>query len=446
MPTLPETNPIPSTVHQVGLGAILLILASSGCIAQTIEIDTPDAREEALLTAIERLVSDGGPSSESLIGPVTALSLFLEETGAYSRADESIERVLRLVRTSVSADALEQAPGIRRLIRNEEQRGNAETAWDLEQALLALAEHHPDDPRSARILWDAADKRMGFLARYEAGELPAEILLGCYYDASATYDQGWAQSSRPADASSAAFSDQTGNPFDVPFGKPQTSCANGSRTLAREAIEFEAQVFYIDAANILLRDGEPLRDDLPDLIRMLAQVSYLRRDYAAGRRGLENLLANQTRKSADVVARINTMLLLGDWHLVWAQDLGTKLEKLATRIYLDAYMLARENDVAQPAIDNIFPSDVPIVVPTFLPNPLISFETATSTGFIDASFIVTGDGKVSDFDVLDSTTDATRSSQKDLERLVKRSRFRPVVAADGIVDEAPMTIRYYLNE
>ena len=77
--------------------------------------------------------------------------------------------------------SLDEAPAIQQRIREERQQGNAEAAWNLEQALLELAVQNPDDVRSGRILSDTGDFRLIMLSRYAAGEVVPEIELGCYY-------------------------------------------------------------------------------------------------------------------------------------------------------------------------------------------------------------------------------------------------------------------------
>jgi hypothetical protein len=72
--------------------------------------------------------------------------------------------------------------------------------------------------RRVSILHEIADKRMDMLARYQAGELPPQIVLGCYYG--------------------------------VGQGKG-ASCRAGSRRNVISAIRFEAEGYRVLAANTL---------------------------------------------------------------------------------------------------------------------------------------------------------------------------------------------------
>ena len=86
-------------------------------------------------------------------------------------------------RANYGLRTLDQAPLIRQWIKNAETMGNFKMAWDLEQALLALAHRNPNDLRAVPILREIGDKRLDLLERYVKGEeFPPQIILGCYYD------------------------------------------------------------------------------------------------------------------------------------------------------------------------------------------------------------------------------------------------------------------------
>jgi hypothetical protein len=146
--------------------------------------DSPPIADDALqkiVESIEEVQSQHGASSPDLIDPLTALSLSYEERGDHDLAVAVIERVTQILHINYGLHSLDEAPLMQQLIRIEETRGNAEAAWDREQALLALVRRHPSDLRTVPILHEIADKRMAMLARYRAGEFPPQIVLGCYY-------------------------------------------------------------------------------------------------------------------------------------------------------------------------------------------------------------------------------------------------------------------------
>ena len=115
---------------------------------------------------------------------------------------------------------------MRRSIRIERARGNAEAAWDEEKELLMLIRRHPNDARTAPIFWEIANGRKALLERYRAGEFPPEIVLGCYY------------------------SEWVGDHLS---GWQRTGCDSGNRRTVLRALRIEATAFYQEASEIVLR-------------------------------------------------------------------------------------------------------------------------------------------------------------------------------------------------
>jgi hypothetical protein len=101
--------------------------------------------------------------------------------------------------------------------------------------------------------------------------------------------------------------------------------------------------------------------------------------------------------------------------------------------------------IARASIAEFFSPAIPVVLPTFIPNPLVAEETAESTGYIDVSFAVTRFGRSRRVTILDSTPDVTRADEDRLVQRVKRRRFRPRVTDGVLGDSPPITVRYYLN-
>jgi hypothetical protein len=86
------------------------------------------------------------------------------------------------------------------------------------------------------------------------------------------------------------------------------------------------------------------------------------------------------------------------------------------------------------------------VLPAFRPNPLVSEETAQSTGYIDVAFDVTRDGGARRISVLDTTRNASGAARRELVRLIKESVFRPRVVDGKVAEAARVTFRYYVEE
>ena len=170
--------------------AFLVTTVAAPCTAQPFDPVAPDETQRLLVAQIEEIQSLHGPNSPDLIDPLTRLGLFYEESGDEPLAIAAVERALQVVRVNDGLRSLEQAPLIRQLIRNEESRGNHSVAWDLEQELLKLLRRHPDDVTTVPFLREIADKQIEVLGRYLGGELPPQLILGCYYKPFPNSDRG----------------------------------------------------------------------------------------------------------------------------------------------------------------------------------------------------------------------------------------------------------------
>jgi hypothetical protein len=347
-----------------------------------------------------------GPNSAELIEPLTTLGQLYENSGEPLLAAATFRRAVEVVRVNYGLYSLEQAPLTRRLIQNVEAAGDHESAWDLEQDLLTLAERHPDDLSTARILRETADRRMDILARYNAGEFPPEIVLGCYYGG--------------------------GN------------CNAGSSHAVKRGLASEAQKYYAQAVRIILGNQHYSSDELPQLLMELADISYRYGNPSLGRRSLSYLLAYQTKNSQDWLTRIDTLVQIADWDLLHA--VGRDDEDAALAEYAQAYELLERNGTAQQSIDRIFSPETPVVLPAVLPNPLATEETHESSGHVDVAFDVDRYGRSRHVRVLGTSHNSTRLAEKRLVQLISRGRFRPRFEHGRVVDAAPMAVRYSFNE
>ena len=436
--------------------SVLLLVALGMPLASFSQRVAQDSTIEALQERIRGVEAREGPNSAGLIAPLTELGIRYQEDGSTILAAAATQRALEVVRFNHGLYTLEQASLIRLLIRNLESLGEHEAAWDLEQEILRLAERHPDDLRTARILRDTADRRMDILERYDAGEFPPEIVLGCYY----MWMDAKAQSTNSASIEGDAIS------------MKGERCASGSRFNAKRRLMSEAQTYYSRAIDIIIRNEHYATDELRTLVLELAESSYRyenlvlgRRNLgpgsvhayrptspegsyryenlALGRRSLNSLLAYQTTRSEPLLTRIETLVQIADWDLVYAGTRDGKESALAQ--YGEALKLLKEGAVAQESIDRLFSPEIPIALPAFLPNPLIASDVA-STGHIDVAFEVDKYGRSHRFQILDTTDNSTVAAEKRLEQLIKRGRFRPRLINGQLADTAPIVVRYYLNE
>ena len=414
------------------LSAGLIVLAAvtiPGTALSQSAREALEIRERQVVARIAAEESANGPYSERLVGPLTTLSLLYEEMGEFALVDASIQRVIQVIRADYGLYSLEQAPSIRRLIELEDSRGNAQAAWDLEQELLGIAERHRDDIRTVAILRDTGNRRFETLRRYIAGEFPPEIVLGCYYDESYAYLKAWTRGSRPLTS--------------LPGGDSLVSCTSGSRVQAKQALFGEAQSLYAEAANIILRNELYSSEELKELLTTLVESSHRYGNPALGRHSLRYLLAYETTNTGEWLPRIEALVRLADWNLLYSNSgNGTKA---ALAAYRQAYDLAQAHGLSRETIEDIFTPDMPVLLPSFVANPLATDEASEQSTYIDCAFVVTKKGKSDDIEIIDTGGNVTRTARKDLVKLLKRGRFRPRLVDGQFADSPRMVVRYYPN-
>jgi hypothetical protein len=407
---------------RAGLLAIAALVLPSASFAQSDdERDLIEALEKQVLT----LESGDGPNSADLIAPLTALSEFYEEAGESVLSAAAVQRALEIVRVNYGLYTLEQAALLRRLIARAESLGDYFAAWDLEQSLLRLAERNPEDIRTAGILRDTADRRMKVLERYNAGGLPVEVILGCYY----------------MEIVPTRRVDSNGLPINA-RGTTEDSCTSGSRRRVNQRIVSEAQRYYSQAVNILLLNEDYSSNELPTLLMELVHSSYSYSIPALGKRSLRYLLAYQTTTSAPLTDRFDTLVQMADWELLHSD--GSRGRESALTAYAKALRLLEETPPARRAIERAFSPEIPIRLPAFYPNPLVTREQG-SAGYIDVTFVVDKYGRSRKIQLLDATANATALAGKRLTQTIRRSRFRPQLVDGQFADTDPIVVRYHFG-
>jgi hypothetical protein len=450
-------------------------------LSQSLRADAE--RLQQIIDQVQQEESRNGPYSEALIRPLSDLALIYQDGGDHDLAVAVIHRVRQVVRATEGLHSLEQIPLIQQMIANEEAIGRFENAWQLEQDLLTLARRHPDDMRMVPVFREAAGKRMAVLRQYLAGEFPPQMVLGCYY--------GWPR--------------ETVDPVNVhaPRIPTTTSCNSGEREGAIRAIVSDAQRHYANAIAVMLRNEDYASDELRetelDLLRsfnfMNGGSTYSRGygrvglDWAAldaepwrswmdsmallaewklpqavgepapeqievrdgepissrfyegrcldsclGRQSLQRLLAYEVAKSAPLREQVEAFIRIADWE---GREQALERYERALKMLQDAG--------AETLIDELFAPKIPIVLPTFLPNPLVAHETQASGKYIDVGFEISRYGEARRVQILKamSVTDADKAT---LVQLIQRSRFRPRVTGGEFARTSPVVVRYYLQE
>jgi tetratricopeptide (TPR) repeat protein len=380
---------------------------------------------EGLQQEISAAELAGGPNSPDLIEPLTALGRVYQEDGQHVLAIAATRQALDIVRQSFGLYTLEQAPLIRQLMRSEEAIGDAAGAWDLDGELLALAKRHPDDMRAAPILRETADRRMDILRRYIAGEFPPEIVLGCYYES-------------PEHSLDAGLSAARGEP---------RQCHSGSKRDVERRLLSEARAYYAEAIGVILRNEQYSNGELEELEAELIRSSYEFGGGVDGKASLRRLLSYQVANSAPMLERIDTLVQMADWDLLYAHRLrATQYAESALQVYEQAYRQLEESGIEQAAIDRIFAPPTPIAIPVFEPNPLVTEQTSGSAGHIDVAFDITEHGRGEHVEMLDTTSGVKRATERDLIRLIERTSFRPRSTDGGFDNPSRVVVRYYLKD
>lgn len=412
---------------------LLLTVVAFPCIAfSQVALESAEDRERRIIERIDQEQSQNGPYSEALIGPLTALGLLHEERGDHESADAITQRVLQVIRANYGLYSLEQAPSIRRLIARAEARGNVAAAWDLEQELLMLAGRHHGDIRTAAIFRETADKRMDILRRYDSGEFPAEIVLGCYYSKIDANFEAHLRGSQPM--------------FTSPGPKIHNNCAAGSKRQARRSLLTEAQSYYAQTIDVLLENEHSSNALLKELLTGLIEDSHRYNTPGTGRRSLQYLVAHEATNSDDWLSQAEALVQLADWDLMYSRDFGTKYTESALTTYQQAYDLLKEHKIARESIDAIFSPETPVLLPSFARSPFEPRETTESSAHIDVAFVITKDGKGEGIEILDTTQNTSRAAERDVVQLMKHSRFRPRVTNDQFADSEPIIVRFHLDD
>jgi tetratricopeptide (TPR) repeat protein len=394
------------------LRALAWVLALAG-FAQTASSEslfdpTDDPRGRLADKILEAQAKDG-PHAKELIELFTALGLFYGENGSHALAIAAIEQALQVVRANYGLHSLEQLPLIRQRILNEESRGNFPEAWELEQELLSLARAHPEDLRTAAVFRELGDKRMDLFERYLAGAYPPQIVLGCYYSR-----------------------------YRLSASLMQGNCSAGSRRVAANAIFQEAQGHHAEAINVLVRAGLQSSNEVRELELDLLRSSYVHGSYETGRESLVRVIGYDVANAEPLMRRVDALVRAADWDLLFERS----PQALAT--YQEIYAFLEQEGLAQAALDDVFSPEIPVVLPTFLPNPLAS-DGSRSTGHIDVAFEISRFGSSRRIKVLDRSN-ASAAAQQGLTELIARSRFRPRLTDGEFARTSRVVVRYFVSE
>lgn len=404
------------------------LVPGSGFSQPDSEIAVTDRRQLEIEETLQQARETNGPFSEALIEPLMVLAELYQEAGNHALAVATIGEARQVVRATHGLYSLEEAPLLQLLIRSGEATGDAKTAWHLEQELLVLTERNADDMRTIPILREIAANRMEVLDEYLAGGFPPQIVLGCYYS-KRIYTWGLQR-----------------------MGDSHQECNSGSNTIVIAAMLAEAQSYYTRSIDLLLQNGRESSDELRELETDLLRSSYVFRDYDIRperdvRQVLRRILDRDSASPAAVLNRVYTLIQLADWEVVAAHRFNqfNSFESVLD-LYRQAYAELMAEGAGQTAIDDSFSPEIPVVLPSFRPNPLQSENHTDSRSYIDVAFDITKRGRSERIEILDSAADVKRSDEKELTRMIRQSSFRPRLADGEFADSSRVSLRYYLKD
>jgi hypothetical protein len=393
------------------------------------------------------------------VEPLRALALRYEEAGDHAAAIVALEEARYVTRVHEGLSSAEEALLLRQQIRSERALGSHERVWNFEQDMVTIARQHLDDIRMAPIFRELAEERSALLAKYSMGERPPELYLGCYYAAvPLRYDDTRGERRAPLDG----------------------SCGSGSRSVVIGQIRAEIMMYYADAIEVIVKNGDYASQELRELEKQALRLSPTRLTNRSCRSGaldellalpllgsclepvihsqglvvanvggwasLVRLIAYEVRTEAPPAARAGAIAELADWLLLSADGnrFDDNIEK-AIAVYERANWELEQGGEGQASTAQIFPTDVPVTLPAFVPNPFASAATAAPSRYIDVSFDVTKHGQAEEVEIVDASKDATRGEKRDLIRLIESTSFRPRFVDGRVADSATVSVRYHLS-
>jgi hypothetical protein len=437
--------------------------------------------EDQFLDRITQLQAESGGTPASSIEPLRALALFYQEDGSHALAVVAFEEARHVTRVHQGLAAADEALLLKQQIRSEEALGNHQRVWDLEQDMVTIARQHLGDVRMMPIFRELADDRLDVLARYYTGEIPPEVYLGCYYAASLPRYDDTRGARRPAG---------------------DGSCGSGSKAFAMGRLRTEILMYYADAIEVLVRNRDFASEELQELERKALQIGFtlpypVLPSYGNAVKGsarpkailgrcsndalddllaldivgtclqpvihtpdsvvianvgswvsLVRLLAYATRSAAPAAARANALAELADWHLVSTPPGRRRFDaggQRAIDLYARLLRELQQDDDLRAAATEIFSPEVPVVLPTYEPNPFAVAAAAESSRYVDVAFVVTKHGRAEEIEIIATSDDATRAEQRDVVQLIVGTTFRPRVVDGVLAAFAPVAVRYYLT-
>ncbi|MDY6983626.1 MAG: hypothetical protein SV422_11105, partial [Pseudomonadota bacterium] len=159
---------------------------------------------------------------------------------------------------------------------------------------------------------------------------------------------------------------------------------------------------------------------------------------------MARLLAHEPRDAAERVRRAEILVQLADINVMRARRLDSYVGYDTVRQqYEQAYAVLQQEGWGAQELEEMFAPALPVTLPSFEANGLASDGASGVAGYIDISFEITRQGKSRRVETTGMSASVERSQRRALERLIGLTTFRPRLVEGQVVDNAPVTLRYY---
>jgi hypothetical protein len=469
------------------LAALAAFAAPCSAAVDAAELEEREKLERQILAEIEQIQARDGQYSPALRDELARLIVLYRESDDHALALVAIERALQVARATSGLYSLDQVPLLWQRIESEEALGDHAAVWDLEQELLTLARRHPADVQAVPVLRGVADRQMEIVERmFESGETPPQVIYGCYYREWAIPEagDGNCHSGSRSTAVQGLLADADRNYADAiaVLLRNEAYSSDELRELEMELVR-GAELIYDEYKrdgnrsvtgtrtrnevpvplvpwSLAAESREPWRSRMAPIAELLdwdlpydsegtAEEHFLqereprdarfRAPYYRGRQSLRRLYIYSVASASPPLRQATAILHMADWDLLFSSN-GLAVEGYE----LAQSMLTRAASNAA-SLERLFAPAVPVVLPSFEPNPLAPDETRVPTGHIDVAFAITKYGRARDIEIR-AAADATDDAQAELVGLLKSSRFRPRLTDGRFADSPLLDVRYHLYD
>lgn len=398
---------------------------------------------EDYLESIANIELEDGPFARDLLEQYLALGEMHQQVNDHEAALEAFGKADYISRINNGLYSEQQFAIVENMIESHLARGEYAEAGDRQRYLLLLHEQHYGDNNVQLVpaLEDIGDWNYTMFERQL--KLPNTVF---------------------AVGNSGGFGGRPMSPRAMAFGSL-----------------YQSQMNYWRAINIMLNNGRFRDPQLQELEHKLIETAFLtsNRDglinnpdfylskrtaytgtrirrserpnspyFFTGRSAYERLMAyHLLTPGTDAVTVAQTLIALGDWHLVFDR------QGAAINTYKRAHAFLVANSVPQANIDALLSPRLPAQLPAFTPLPHsrekfgIAPDAAVDwDGYIDLSFRIGRFGGVEHFEVLATDGPVTKALQSRLRRMLRSTPFRPRFIDGEPARGETVQLRYYFAQ